>query len=199
MRSPATTFHVSNALTYASLGAGIASVAAACAGSHAGAGTCLAIAALADTFDGRFARLFSRSREVAAIGVQLDSLVDAVSFGVAPVAALGILLSRDNAAPGFFWLAAALYACGALTRLACYNVSHDDDAGVFVGLPTPVAALVWSTVLLGGPSPAMASGVAIALAIAMVAPIPIARPAPTGLALFAMWPLGLIVTHFVRW
>ena len=75
MNSPAWSFHRSNLLTYVSLAAGIGSVAAALQHSAAGAGAFLALAALPDTFDGRFARLFARSRELQALGAELDSLV----------------------------------------------------------------------------------------------------------------------------
>ena len=129
MNAPVWSFHPANLLTYVSLAAGICSVAAALQHSAAGAGAFLALAALADTFDGRFARLFTRSSELEALGVQLDSLSDAVAFGAAPVAAVAILLSAQAAGPWtpVWWLAAIGYAGCALTRLACYNVSHADD------------------------------------------------------------------------
>jgi CDP-diacylglycerol--serine O-phosphatidyltransferase len=197
MNAPVWSIHPANLLTYASLAAGICSVAAALQHSAAGAGAFLALAALADTFDGRFARLFTRSTELEALGVQLDSLSDAVAFGAAPVAAVGILLSAQAAGPWtpVWWLAAIGYTGCALTRLACYNVSHADNARAFVGLPTPVAALVWSSMLLVGTGIAGASVVAVVLGLGMVAPFRISRPAGTGLTLFALWPIGLLVAH----
>jgi CDP-diacylglycerol--serine O-phosphatidyltransferase len=189
--------HPANFLTYASLALGLASVAAALQGSPAGAGACLALAALADTFDGRFARLFTRTREDAAIGAELDSLVDAVSFGAAPVVVVAILLSRhpNAVALGPWWIASIIYVACALTRLARFNVRHADSAHAFVGLPTPVAALIWSSVLLTGPGMVVSALVALALGLAMIAPLPIARPGRPGLALFALWPLTLVLAH----
>jgi CDP-diacylglycerol---serine O-phosphatidyltransferase len=200
MNAPVRSFHPANLLTYVSLAAGICSVAAALEHSAAGAGACLALAALADTFDGRFARLFTRSGELAALGVQLDSLSDAVAFGAAPVAAVGILLSARADGPWtmVWWLAAIGYAGCALTRLACYNVSHGDDARAFVGLPTPVAALVWSSVLLVGTGIAGATIVAVVLGLGMVAPLRIARPGAAGLSLFAAWPIALLLAHMLQ-
>ena len=98
-----------------------------------------------------------------------------------------------------WWLAAIGYAGCALTRLACYNVSHaPDNPRAFVGLPTPVAALVWSSVLLTGPGIAGASIVAIVLGLGMVAPLRISRPAAAGLTLFALWPIGLLVAYLAQ-
>jgi len=200
MNAPISSIHPANLLTYASLGAGICSVAAALQQNAAGAGAFLALAALADTFDGRFARLFSRNRELEALGVQLDSLSDAVAFGAAPVTAVGILLLADGGGPWapVWWLAAIAYAGCALTRLACYNVSHETNGRAFVGLPTPVAALVWSSVLLASPGIAGASLIAVMLGVGMVAPIRISRPGGAGLTLFALWPLVLLVAHMAR-
>jgi CDP-diacylglycerol--serine O-phosphatidyltransferase len=196
MTAPAASIHPSNLLTYASLAAGVGTIAAAVHGSAAGAGACLAAAALADTFDGRFARRFARSAEVAAAGAQLDSLVDAVVFGIVPVAAIGVLLSSRGSAPILWWGVAVLYAICALTRLAHFNVAHDDEG--FTGLPTPVAALVWSTLLLWGPGAGRSSVVALGLGAAMIAPLAIGRPRATGLTVFASWPIVLLVVHLAR-
>jgi CDP-diacylglycerol--serine O-phosphatidyltransferase len=197
--SPMATLHPSNLLTYVSLAAGVCAVAAALRHSAAGAGAMLAIAALADTFDGRFARLFERSPELDAIGADLDSLSDAVTFGIAPIATIGILASQVNApAPWWWWTAGVAYVGCTLTRLAYYNVAHASDGQIFVGLPTPVAALVWSTLLLTASGWMSLSLVAFVLGLAMIAPLRIARPSDGGLSLFALWPVGLVLAHMSR-
>jgi CDP-diacylglycerol---serine O-phosphatidyltransferase len=197
MRSPGSSFHVSNLLTYVALAAGLSAVAAALQGSAAGAGVFLAIAALADTFDGRFARSFARSTNLAAIGVELDSLTDAVSFGVAPVVATSILMGPQNAGTAaIWWTASTWYVVSALTRLAFYNVSQAaGDREGFVGVPTPVAALVWSSALAFAPGATSASLIAGLLGAAMIAPLAIPRPRAAGLTLFAAWPVVLVVVH----
>ena len=156
----------------------------------------LAAAALADTFDGRFAQQFERGADLRPSGAELDSLVDAAVFGFVPVAAIGMLLSSRGGAPVLWWGVAVVYAVCALTRLAHFNVAH--DAGSFTGLPTPVAALVWSTLLLWGPGPVRSSVVALALGAAMVAPFAIGRPRARGLTVFAAWPIVLVVVHVAR-
>ena len=200
MNSPSSTLHFSNALTYASLASGVLAVMSAMRGSAAGAGAFLALAALADTFDGRFARLFRRDAKHDAIGAQLDSLSDAATFGLAPIAAVSVLLGAKAGGVWIVWWAAAIvYASCAITRLAFYNVSTaPNDASGFVGVPTPIAALVWSSALVFGTSVASASAIAAVVGLAMIAPIPIRRPADGGLTVFAIWPLALVVVHAVR-
>lgn len=93
-----------------------------------------------DGFDGRVARLTKTQTQ---FGVELDSLADVISFGVAPA----MLVYKWALAPlgivGTF-IAFTFAACGAL-RLARFNVltqrSHHGGASrFFVGLPIPLAA-----------------------------------------------------------
>lgn len=198
LRSPAAGFHPANLLTYAALTSGLGAIATAIQGDSGIAGACLAMAALADTFDGRFARRFTRTPALTALGGELDSLSDAVAFGVAPVVVLTLALAGSpDRITSMWWAAAALYVLCALTRLAHYNVTHGDvpAVGGFVGLPAPAAALVWSTVLVFDPGAATATLTAIVLAIAMVAPFGPRRPGRNGLTAFAAWPLALILVH----
>lgn len=95
-------------------------------------------AMLCDLFDGRVARLTNTQ---SAFGMQLDSLADGVSFGVAP----GLLLFNWGMRPlgmvGVF--VGAIFAACALVRLARFNVQSAEDGGksrYFEGLPTPLAA-----------------------------------------------------------
>lgn len=96
-----------------------------------------------DVLDGRIARWRQRS---SAMGRELDSLSDVISFGVAPaVIAYGCGMQGlyDRLVLGFF------VACG-VSRLARYNVTAEslsDDAGkvkYFEGTPIPTSlVLVW--------------------------------------------------------
>ena len=190
LASPLDAVHPSNALTYASLAAGFAAIAAALDGTTAGAGALVALAVLFDTFDGRFARLFARNEIQRQVGVQLDSLADAIAFGAAPVICTWLV-------SGPWFATSVLYAACAITRLAFYNVSHEQREG-FVGLPVPLAALIWSTVLLWQSTAALTTIVAAVTAVAMVLPIPVPRPRGVGLAAFACWPLIVGVLHVVR-
>jgi len=193
---PARFFHPSNLVTYLSLLAGLAAVVVAHESrSTAFTGALIALSVLADTFDGRFARLFRRDAAERRFGEQLDSLTDAITFGFVPVIALYMLLpTMSGAALLGWWLAGFFYVASAITRLGFYNIIHKDVPG-FIGLPTPVSALVWSSLLLAPPS-AMITGVAlVGCGVLMVSPLPIPRPKRIGLAAFAAWALLLIVLH----
>ncbi|MFZ5470233.1 MAG: CDP-diacylglycerol--serine O-phosphatidyltransferase [Myxococcota bacterium] len=93
-----------------------------------------------DGFDGRVARLTKTQSQ---FGVELDSLADVVSFGVAPA----LLVYKWALAPlGFVgvFIAFSFTACGAL-RLARFNVlaqrsPHGAASRFFIGLPIPLAA-----------------------------------------------------------
>ena len=97
-----------------------------------------------DGVDGYAARL---TKTTSQFGVELDSLADVVSFGMAPA----ILVYFWALVPWghWGWLAACTYVvCGAL-RLARFNVQAAVPKGYFVGLPIPAAAaMITSTVLL---------------------------------------------------
>ena len=193
MRAPIHDMHVGNLLTYGSLAAAVAALAVARgAGAPAAAGGWLALAALLDTFDGRFARCFERTSRQRRLGGELDSLVDVCAFGVAPVVVLGAVSPPGGGLPAAVWWASAFVYLGAVvTRLGFYNVETDDTR--FVGLPTPAAALVWSTYLLW-PVPAPPWLVPVLFTgcgMAMIAPIAIPRPGAVGLAVFSLWAVSL--------
>lgn len=89
-----------------------------------------------DMLDGRIARMTGTTSE---FGGELDSLADAISFGVAP----GLLAYQWAFAPipRAGWLAAFLFVAAGVLRLARFNVQrHASDGRFFVGLPIPAAA-----------------------------------------------------------
>lgn len=96
-------------------------------------------ACVLDGFDGRVARWV---RGESAIGVQLDSMSDLVTFGVAP-AFLLYYWALDGL--GFSGLIVSfIFAAGSMLRLARFNVQAEIDHGVsryFNGLPAPMAAM----------------------------------------------------------
>jgi phosphatidylserine synthase len=195
-RAPLYDFHLSHGLTYGSLACGLGAIAAAGRPDGHLAGLCLALAALADTFDGRVARLFARTERQSAIGGEIDSLVDACVFGMTPVIVLWMQTPPASAwAVGLWWAAALVYVLAVITRLGFFNLH--EDAGTFVGVPTPAIALIWSSVLFSTPAPAIVACLFVATAAGMVAPIAIPRPRPAGLAAFAGWAAVLVVGHLL--
>jgi phosphatidylserine synthase len=122
--------------------------------------------------------------------------VDACVFGVTPIVVLaGHAAPAPGAAASVWWLSAFVYSVAVVTRLGFFNL--EGDHGAFVGVPTPAIALVWSTILLFAPWPALVAVLFLATAAVMIAPIVIPRPRLAVLALFAGWAAALIVTHAV--
>ena len=106
----------------------------------------IGIAMVLDTLDGFIARLTNSST---AFGVQLDSLADVVSFGLAPaiLAFTWGLWPLDRLG----WAAGFIYVTAAAMRLARFNIQTTTatDKRYFVGLPSPAAgAVIASTVYL---------------------------------------------------
>jgi phosphatidylserine synthase len=198
MKAPIDELHPSNLLTYAGLGAALAAIAVAVdLGSFAGAGALLALAALADTFDGRFARSFTRTDRQRQVGAQLDSLADAIVFGLAPMVILNALPGRsEGAMTAGWWLAAFCYVLATVTRLSFYNL--DQDPSRFIGIPMPAIALIWSTSLLWPVPWSAVPLLSCACAAAMVAPLVIPRPKGPAFACFALWSVSLITLHILR-
>lgn len=101
------------------------------------------LAALADGLDGILARKLGAE---SAMGAQLDSLSDFLSFGVAP--AILVYQIHLTGLHGFGWIFPLLFATAACLRLARFNVMSgqaDDGAGPklhFVGVPAPAGAML---------------------------------------------------------
>lgn len=124
---------------------------------------------LCDGLDGRVARL---TRTQSDFGIQLDSLADVITFGVAPA----LIVWKWALAPlGFLglFLSFAFAACGAL-RLARFNVLEmrgaKGSSQFFVGLPIPLAAGVIVSLVIAhyktaGGEPPAAAPVAVLVAL----------------------------------
>ncbi len=137
---------------------------------------CLLACITFDGLDGALARKFGVASP---FGVQMDSLGDMTSFGIAaPVVVFATL--RGSVPTPVLIAACAMVACCAAVRLARFNVSPKDGR-FFCGVPTTMAATVLAvTVLLKTtmgsalPAGAMVFGVVL-LAIAMVSSFPYAK------------------------
>jgi CDP-diacylglycerol--serine O-phosphatidyltransferase len=109
------------------------------------AAICIIIAAFIDFMDGFIARVLNAT---SSLGMQLDSLSDVVSFGVAPGVILYQLLKFSFAREengldvSIIWMAPAfILSCAAAYRLARFNL--DDSQNVsFKGLPVPAVGLL---------------------------------------------------------
>jgi CDP-diacylglycerol--serine O-phosphatidyltransferase len=128
---------VPNVVTLANIAFGFLSMAAAAEGQFTRACAMLFFATLCDTADGKLARFLDASSK---FGMELDSLSDMVSFGLAPAMLVyqSVLKSLGPLGQG---IAVAFALCGAL-RLARFNVDSGSKLSdvSFQGVPIPGAA-----------------------------------------------------------
>lgn len=102
----------------------------------------IGVAIVLDMLDGRIARMTGTASE---FGLQLDSLADIVSFGLAPA----VLAYAWGLAPlgRLGWAVGFLFVTAAALRLARFNIQKITDKRYFVGLASPAAgALIAATV-----------------------------------------------------
>jgi CDP-diacylglycerol---serine O-phosphatidyltransferase len=131
---------VPSLFTLASLFFGIWSIVLASQGSFYLASWWIVVAGVLDTIDGLSARMSKTDTE---FGAQLDSLVDIVSFGVAP-ATLIYFLEFSGIGPYAWVFSYAFVVCVAL-RLARYNTQKAAPGSDFTGLPCPAAGMTLAT------------------------------------------------------
>ena len=108
---------------------------------------CLVLCGICDLFDGAVARKIKRTDDEKAFGVELDSLVDVMSFIALPITifmSIGFLTVVHLIIYG-------LYAIAGIARLGYFNVVTADGDGpvkYYTGLPVTYAALVFSIMYL---------------------------------------------------
>ena len=121
------------------------------------------VAMVFDALDGRLARMTRRATD---FGAQLDSLCDAISFGVAPAVLMvqTVSMALKNQIQPFdifkpegsmlgkaVMAIAVLYVCCTVLRLARFNIENAPDVlhhMTFRGLPCPAAAAAVASVVL---------------------------------------------------
>jgi CDP-diacylglycerol---serine O-phosphatidyltransferase len=130
-----------NGFTLGNLFFGIFAIVSASRGQFAHAVLYIVLGAACDSFDGRIARATGTGSR---FGVELDSLVDAISFGLAP--AMVIYFSVLDREGGAWWLLVFLFTACAVIRLARFNVTQGGTAKrYFQGLPSPAAGITLGT------------------------------------------------------
>lgn len=126
---------VPNSISSLSLIFGILSIFKSMEGDFFWAPIFIVLAVLADSCDGRAARLLGVSGP---FGAELDSLCDLGSFGVAPAIMIYCYSLKELGLPG--QIIASLFAIGGAMRLARFNVNLSSVHGYFQGMPVPGAA-----------------------------------------------------------
>ena len=129
-----------SAFTLGNLFFGIYALVTASRGDFVWAGWYIVFAALLDFADGRIARF---TRTGSSFGAELDSLVDAISFGVAPGFILYQIFLTETA---WGWVLSFVYVTAVVVRLARFNVEQGGEAKAhFHGLPSPTAGMILAT------------------------------------------------------
>lgn len=130
-------------LTLGNLFFGVWAIVSAYNRNFTGAAWFVVFAGVLDMLDGRVARL---SKTGSRFGAELDSLVDAISFGVAPAMIMYFL--EFSTVGHFAWVICYAYVVSAVLRLARYNVqahTSPTGSGWFTGLPSPAAGMTLAT------------------------------------------------------
>ena len=146
--------HIPNFITSLNLVSGFFAIVFAVSGDIISASWLILAAMIFDFLDGFFARLLHSYSD---LGKELDSLADAVSFGVAPgmiiLEMLGVFTSNYLFTDENFYnrilailIISVMPVCAAL-RLAKFNIDPTQTTG-FKGLPTPANALAVISVVI---------------------------------------------------
>lgn len=108
---------------------------------------CLILSGVCDMFDGTVARSCKRSETEKKFGIQIDSLVDTVSFGVFPIV-LGICMGFTSRVHTIIYV---IYGLAAVIRLAYFNVLAEEKTVInkkkekvsyYFGLPVTSIAII---------------------------------------------------------
>jgi len=129
-----------NGFTLLNLFFGVFAIVTASRGNYETAATYIVLGGVADAIDGRVARA---TRSGSRFGAELDSLVDAISFGLAPAMLMFFAVFNQH---GFEWIFCFVFTMCAVIRLARFNVEQAGRAKThFNGLPSPMAGLTLAT------------------------------------------------------
>ncbi len=129
-----------NGFTLANLFFGIFAIVAASRGDFDAAARFIVFGAIADALDGRIARATNSGSR---FGEELDSLVDAISFGTAPALIMYFAVFQSTR---WEWIFCFFFTACAVMRLARFNVMQAGRKTThFQGLPSPAAGGILAT------------------------------------------------------
>ena len=131
--------HIPNFITCLNLFSGCVAAYLAFNGNYPGAFIAILLASVFDFMDGFAARLL---KAYSAMGKELDSLADMISFGLAPGAIVFSLLTETGTNQWIPFLGFLIPVFSGL-RLAKFNID-DRQTTSFLGLPVPANAIFWA-------------------------------------------------------
>ncbi len=131
---------IPNLLTFLSLTLGLTSLKFSLENKWEIAVSLIVFASFLDNLDGKIARLLKSNSK---FGVELDSLADFISFGIAPSMIVYFWVMSDNVANSWFFV--IFYAICSSSRLARFNITSfeekkNNNMKFFRGISTPAAA-----------------------------------------------------------
>lgn len=105
------------------------------------------VAAIADRYDGTVARMLGTASEM---GVQMDSMGDVISFGVAPAvnAYVSVFMHQSQNIKLAGGIATVFLICAGAMRLARYNINGLNEDNSFSGLPITIGGSLLAVMLL---------------------------------------------------
>jgi len=100
------------------------------------------LAGIFDVLDGKIARLL---KSTSTLGIELDSMADIISFGVAPAILFYSVYNEYSSSNSFLWIIPFAYLIAGITRLVRFNIrsyqkKDQSKKDNFSGLPIPAAA-----------------------------------------------------------
>ncbi|SDH16053.1 CDP-diacylglycerol--serine O-phosphatidyltransferase [Aneurinibacillus thermoaerophilus] len=154
---------IPNSFTLSNLVCGIFSLTFSMNGYYKMAALLILLAALCDVFDGKLARMLKVDSPM---GVELDSLADIVSFGVAPA----ILIHTMHTPSPLLTIAFIAFPIAGAWRLGRFNIKP--TVGYYMGVPITLAGLILAVLALFSFSSPL---LMLILAVLMVSPIRIPK------------------------
>lgn len=165
----ATRLKFADAFTLTNASLGMLAIIASIQGNLNIAALCLVLACVADLLDGKVARWMGTSSK---LGIELDSLADMISFGVAP-AIFGFVQLQSKSFPVLFVIVLLFYVCTGLVRLGRFNVQV--TKGYYLGMPITTNGLIFPLLHFLSVDPAHWVWVYLLSAILMVSPFKIKK------------------------
>ena len=189
-------------LTYVGLVSAVCGMFLAFAGNIRAAVICLLVSGLCDMFDGKIARTKKdRTAEEKSFGIQIDSLCDAVCFGVLPA-----VITFASGADRWWQIAvAALFVLAGIIRLGYFNVveeirqkTEEGNRKMYTGLPITASALFVPLAMslrgvLGSAHPYVMTVVLALLAVCYITPLNVRKPGRWGGIVMLALGVGILI------
>ena len=161
---------------------------------------CLMVAGVCDLFDGMVARRCKRTEEEKMFGIELDSLVDVVSFIALPVC-IFIALGFTSVWHLIIYLVYALFG---VARLAYFNIATADSEKAvkyYIGLPVTYTALIFPLLYLLSAVftdavfvPVFTCGIVV-VSVLEIVKIKVPKPKGIWYGIFGIMAIGMLVIY----